>query len=265
MFLSGRLVATVRTVVGNHHRWRCEHCLKWSAKWNNLAAGECTGKIVEQWAGLGGVQSLTPTSSAGIQNENGHQSEATGDTSLINPKPVSLMRNHILCTNEQIVWCRVCGCYADAKAKGITNACNGPPIRRGLRDHGGMWGQLRKLRAGIHPKLGTMMINSGVVDVEAQARSSSYCKLEEAIANRKDVTPLCDSGFVRYTPAPPRVLLPNTGRPASELHRERLERVRRLKGISNTSAVPKRRIRGKTSVLSMSSEFFKSSLAPISR
>jgi hypothetical protein len=53
-----------------------------------------------------------------------------------------------------VVWCSTCGSYADGKAVGLAAPCAGPPAKNG---YGGMWGQLRKLRNGKHPRSGALL------------------------------------------------------------------------------------------------------------
>ena len=47
-----------------------------------------------------------------------------------------------------VVWCRTCGCYADAMARGLATACRGKPDGSNT---GGRFAQLKLLRAGHHP------------------------------------------------------------------------------------------------------------------
>ena len=47
-----------------------------------------------------------------------------------------------------VVWCRTCGCYADAMARGLATACRGKPDGS---NSGGRVAQLKLLRAGRHP------------------------------------------------------------------------------------------------------------------
>ena len=54
-----------------------------------------------------------------------------------------------------VLWCFRCGVYADKKTKGLKDECNGKPPRQAHQ--GGMEGQLRKLRNGIHPKTGAWL------------------------------------------------------------------------------------------------------------
>ena len=49
-----------------------------------------------------------------------------------------------------VVWCAVCACLSDSKAKGMAKLCNGAPKKS--HDGGGMWGQMRKLLRRCHPK-----------------------------------------------------------------------------------------------------------------
>ena len=62
------------------------------------------------------------------------------------------------CGHRQVLsgsflWCTECGSYADAKAVGLAKPCKGSP----KCCNGGLWGQLRKLRRGVHPRTGEEM------------------------------------------------------------------------------------------------------------
>ena len=72
-----------------------------------------------------------------------------------------------------VLWCFRCGVYGDKKAKGLRNECKGRPPRQAHR--GGMEGQLRKLRNGIHPKTGECLpqaveLDPVVVSMKASSR-----------------------------------------------------------------------------------------------
>ena len=63
--------------------------------------------------------------------------------------------DHELVLSGDVMWCFTCGCYADAKSKGLSYQCRGNPKWSG--NYGGAWGQIRKLRAGIHPRGGRLL------------------------------------------------------------------------------------------------------------
>ena len=96
-----------------------------------------------------------------------------------------------------VIWCSRCGVYADKKAKGLTKICNGTPPRQ--RDKGGMEGQLRKLRNGIHPKTGARLPEAVALDVDMNLVSARG-------GPREDVREVMPEGFYPYVavvPPPP--------------------------------------------------------------
>ena len=52
----------------------------------------------------------------------------------------------------EVVWCSVCGCYAEHKARGLAEVCEGK--FQGIWKGGGREGQRRDLLANKHPKIG---------------------------------------------------------------------------------------------------------------
>jgi hypothetical protein len=70
---------------------------------------------------------------------------------LLADRGVSVGGGHSRMLSGDVMWCGICGCYADGKAVGLAAPCSGPPAKNG---HGGMWGQLRKLRNCRHPRTG---------------------------------------------------------------------------------------------------------------
>ena len=50
------------------------------------------------------------------------------------------------------MWCSTCGCYGEHKARGLTTFCEGK--FEGIWKGGGRVGQLKKLKANLHPKTG---------------------------------------------------------------------------------------------------------------
>ena len=105
--------------------WRCTLCKASSAEWSNMAAGKCSGSMAARWA------------KANITRANRNE--------MVGP-------DHEMVLSGDVMWCLTCGCYADSKSKGLSFQCKGVPKRGG--NYGGAWGQIRKLRAGVHPKTG---------------------------------------------------------------------------------------------------------------
>ena len=56
---------------------------------------------------------------------------------------------HVLMLSGQVVWCNVCGAFGSQRGRGLAHACPGP-VQVGRA--GGRPQQLRRLRAGFHPK-----------------------------------------------------------------------------------------------------------------
>ena len=101
--------------------WRCMVCRSSSKRWNSICHGVCSGSIVTKWAVK--VQQLA---NAGRHIGCGHKLYLSGE----------------------VIWCGVCGAYAEMHAIVLQKPCAGPPIRR---RGGGHRAQLAMLRAGRHP------------------------------------------------------------------------------------------------------------------
>jgi hypothetical protein len=101
--------------------WRCTLCRLTSTKWSSFAPARCTGSAASRWANKAVVAA---------ENE-----QATG-------------AGHQRVIACDVVWCRTCGCYADAMARGLATACRGKPDGS---NSGGRVAQLKLLRAGRHP------------------------------------------------------------------------------------------------------------------
>ena len=138
-------------------------------------------------------------------------------------------RKHVLKWAGGLAWCRVCGSYAEAKARGLGVACKGAPKRKGLRDYGGMWGQLQKLKAGKHPKTGVPLLRDDMQASQSDDGHGTYRNLEAAVQRRRgqEIPVTTDSMFKPYVPAPARVMVARTGKTAATLHAERLERIQK--------------------------------------
>lgn len=106
--------------------WRCTLCRRISSKKELLTSRRCTGCPLIDWST--------------IQQDSDEEA------------PSALTRPHRRMMRGTVLWCFRCGVYGDKKAKGLKNECKGRPPRQAHR--GGMEGQLRKLRNGIHPKTG---------------------------------------------------------------------------------------------------------------
>lgn len=119
--------------------------------------------------------------------------------------------------SDQVLWCNRYGVCADQKTKGLTGECKGKPPRR--RHRGGMEGQLRKLRKGIHPKIGAALPPS--VEFEPIVPST------RGNADQYEHKP--PDGFYAYVPviSPSAVPSGSGGGPStSERHMALLERIR---------------------------------------
>ena len=101
--------------------WRCTLCRLTSTKWSSFAPARCTGSAASRWANKAVVAAENEQATGA-----GHQRMIAGD----------------------VVWCRTCGCYADAMARGLATACRGKPDGS---NSGGRVAQLKLLRAGRHP------------------------------------------------------------------------------------------------------------------
>jgi hypothetical protein len=104
--------------------WRCTVCKCASGQWRTIAPNRCEGSAAVRWA-----HKAQLLAEHGVAVGGGHSRLLSGD----------------------VMWCGTCGCYADGKAVGLAAPCAGPPAKNG---HGGMWGQLKKLRACKHPRTG---------------------------------------------------------------------------------------------------------------
>ena len=67
------------------------------------------------------------------------------------------IRPHQLMVSGKVIWCNTCGAYATGHAVRLVKSCQGPVD---IKAAGGRSQQLRKLRAGKHPKLGHRMADT---------------------------------------------------------------------------------------------------------
>ena len=80
--------------------WRCTLCRLASTKWHSFAPPRCSGSAASRWADKAVIAAENAQTTGA-----GHQRMISGD----------------------VVWCRTCGCYADAMARGLATACRGKP------------------------------------------------------------------------------------------------------------------------------------------
>ena len=101
--------------------WRCSVCIGTSRSWKRFAPAKCPGSAVVKWD-----EKAIEVAERGEAMGTGHRRMISGD----------------------VIWCRTCGCYGDAWAKGLAEPCRGKP---GDTNRGGRTGQLRCLRTWEAP------------------------------------------------------------------------------------------------------------------
>ena len=175
--------------------WSCTVCRVWSAKWKSLAPEICKGSAAEKWA-LKSVEAASNGGRAGA----GHRRMLSGN----------------------VLWCRRCGCYGDAWAKGLAEACKGKPLDT---SGGGRAGQLNCLRAGRHPRTRKML----PLAVDEDGKFLDPCR---------EPTAVDALGAERPTLKP----YHSDGKSSSAKMGERLERVRTME---RSKRITRRRMRGK--------------------
>ena len=127
--LRGHNPVKVLQLSGIRSGWRCTICRKSSSKKEFLISRRCRGSPIVEWSRV--------------------EQDSDDDAQ---PAP---MQQHRKMLSGSVLWCFRCGTYADKNAKGLNDSCKGKPPRQLHR--GGMEGELRKLRNGIHPKTGAVM------------------------------------------------------------------------------------------------------------
>ncbi len=88
----------------------------------------CKGSVSRKWKGKAAASILEHVNEPAIQASKVHRIWYSGD----------------------IIWCSVCGCYAEHKARGLTTFCEGK--FEGIWKGGGRVAQLKSLKANLHPK-----------------------------------------------------------------------------------------------------------------
>ena len=89
----------------------------------------CKGSISRRWKGKAAVSIV-------------EQCEPAVQASMV----------HRIWYSGDIIWCSVCGCYGEHKARGLTTFCQGK--FEGIWKGGGRVQQLKKLKSNVHPKTG---------------------------------------------------------------------------------------------------------------
>ena len=90
----------------------------------------CKGSISRRWKGKAAVSIVEHVDEPAIQASKQHRIWYSGE----------------------VIWCSICGCYGEHKARGLTTFCEGK--FEGIWKGGGRVGQLKKLKANLHPKTG---------------------------------------------------------------------------------------------------------------
>ena len=85
---------------GGKEAWRCLLCRLSSTSWKDFAPARCPGSAAARWSSR-----VVIAADKGEVTGSGHTRMISGD----------------------VVWCRNCGCYADAMARGLTAPCKGRP------------------------------------------------------------------------------------------------------------------------------------------
>ena len=102
--------------------WSCICCKARSITWARLAPQQCRGDAATRWNSI-----------------------ASGRMPCSGPMP----KKHTIMVSGQVTWCGTCGAYACSAPILLTRPCKGRPL---IGSAGGLRGQLRLLRAGMHPR-----------------------------------------------------------------------------------------------------------------
>ena len=128
---------------------------------------------------------------------------------------------HIPVWAGDLIFCTMCGAYAESKAVRLKGWCLGRPKNDGT--WGGAWGQHRKLTNGRHPKSNATLPQPRWADGSLwQPGNGTYQNLKSTTADA------VDDKFYRYVPAPDKVLRPQIRAISiQQITAERAERVRK--------------------------------------
>ena len=144
----------VKSVVGNRNLWRCQICKAWSRNKLKLTRVRCEGSKHVRWEVNG---------------------RPAGETSV---------RQHLLLKTGSVVWCTVCGSFAENKAVRLLSACGGPPIR--ALGSGGRVAQLARLKSGLHPVTRVRLGETTELDGTKVERSNGYIRLKGVVCSAID-------------------------------------------------------------------------------
>ena len=114
------------------------------AKYNNFASGS-SNRGTRHANLLARARTKTVRERVSDWSQKAAASAATGDS---RPRP------HQLIVSGRVIWCNTCGAYATGHAVRLARSCEGPVD---IKAAGGRAQQLRKLRAGKHPKTGHLI------------------------------------------------------------------------------------------------------------
>ena len=175
----------------------------------------------------------------GLADASGAVDDELGDITLPEQKP----HEPVWC--GEIVFCTLCGAYAESKAVKLKGMCNGKPKFDGT--YGGAWGQHRKLVNGRHPRSNDILPPPKRMDGSLwQPGVGKYTNLKATTAVE------VDPKFYVYVPTPDKVLVPQVRVvPIQQLSEERMERIRKRQqehavlGEDNANNCKRRRLRSK--------------------
>ena len=101
----------------------------------------------------------------------------------------------------EIIFCTICGAYAESKSVKLKGECSGKPTFDG--SYGGAWGQHKKLINGRHPRSNEALPPPKRLDGTLwQPGIGKYANLRSSAAEGTDPK------FYRYVPEPDKVLVP---------------------------------------------------------
>lgn len=93
-------------------------------------------------------------------------------------------QSHVLLKTGDVVWCTVCGSYAECKAVRLLSTCSGPPVR--ALGSGGRVAQLARLKAGLHPVTRERLGETTELDGTRVMRTNRYSRLEGELSSASD-------------------------------------------------------------------------------
>ena len=121
-----------RLVMANSGRWNCMVCKRSAAKSASLAPGQCNGSVAKRLAAR---------------------------TKAIVDSGGSLGSHHKFMMSGDVLWCSICGAFAEGcGTMALARPCQGKRIRGPRQSYGqggrnGLAQQLRNLQKGLHPRL----------------------------------------------------------------------------------------------------------------